>query len=281
MSTSILSLFQSPTYGSALADVAQASMRPNFEVQFAALQNQVINRVNKEIAAANEDTGKIDAFLLLEKNRTERALAGIEDFGVSVTRNHNTLADIGDQLGDIGGLVDGAAGGDTAAFDKLLAQINSTTDALINVDGVTTGILFEDGIASAKSGGMLRKANGEKATGYADFADANEAKAAIVVAIDRLRSVQTLTDIKIDVANGIQEKVGSKLASLGLQIEAARTASAAEKADTVAKVKEKYAELLQSLSLGFEGNAAMADYFAKHLLSPAEVDRGSVMNLFT
>lgn len=300
---SIGALFSGSHYGSPLADVAQASMRPTFELQFSLLQNQVISRLNKEIEKANESTEKIDAFLVLEKARLERMSEGMNKFRVDVSRNHNLLADVNDAVEDLQKALTSAKAGDSTAFDTLLTQINSMSERLVTVDGTTTGIIYDDGVPAIKKQGLVRYTDGDgatqKATSYADFAvtvtdpdpdvaaaksaeaTADAAASAVSMAISRLLNAQTQTDLKIDTVISMDNKVGKKITEATLDIEAAKTASQAEKADAVAKLKDKYSQMLNALSIGFEGAAAQSEYFAKHLLAVQEVDRGSVMNLFT
>lgn len=277
----ISAMFSGPKYGSVMADVSAMSMRPTFELRFAQLQNQIISRLNKEIEAANADTPRIDSFLLLEKSRLERVSSGLNQFQLDTARNYNALIDINTRTSELSGLIATADGGDTAAFDALLAEINDGTDRLIQVDGVSSGILFEDGVRSLKADGAVRTASGTKATSYADFASAAEASAAIIDALSRIGSVQTLNGTKVEIVNDVKDRVDTELTVLTLDIEATRTADAAEKTNAVTRLKEQYGQMLNALSLGFEGNMAMTEYFANHLLAPAEVQKGSVMNLFT
>lgn len=277
----ISAMFMKPQYGSVMADVAAMSQRPTFELQFSMLQEQIVQRLNKEITAANEDTGRIDAFLALEKARLERTREGIADFRLSVTNNHNIMADISDKLGDMTSIVADAEAGDPTAFNSLLAEIETMTGNLRIPNGIAVGILFEDGVRGLKNDGVLRTDAGVKATSYADFANATAARSAITTALTRLTEVQVQTDTKIDMVVDLDTRIGKSLLSLSIEVEAAQTEEANKKAEAVSKLKEKYTHMLQALSIGFEANYAMTDYFAKHLLMPADVEKGSVMNLFT
>lgn len=280
------SLFSGSHYGSPIADVAQASMRPTFELQFSLLQNQVIDRLNKEIEATNGSGEKVDAFLLLEKARLDRVSEGMDKFRIDASRNHNLMADISDLMLEGGdAALSSAASGDSTDFDALLAKINTMADRLISLDGSTTGIMFEDGVRSIKNNGLVRYTDGsgasQKATSYADFATAADATTALSDAVDRLIGAQTLTDLKIETVVDMQGKVGERIIAASLDIQVAQSSGQAEKAKAVAGLRDKYAQMLNALSIGFEGAAAQSEYFAKHLLAPTEVDRGSVMNLFT
>lgn len=277
----ISAMFMKPQYGSVMADVAAMSQRPTFELQFSMLQDQIVQRLNKEITAANEDTGRIDAFLALEKARLQRTREGIGDFRLTVTRNHNTMADISDKLGDMTDAVADAAAGDPTEFNRLLAEIETMTENLKNPNGAAVGILFEDGVRGLKNDGVVRTDAGVKATSYADFADVTAARSAITSALARLTAAQVQTDTKIDLVIDLDTRIGKNLLSITIDIEAAQTEEANKKTEAISKLKEKYGHMLQALSIGFEANYAMTEYFAKHLLMPADVEKGSVMNLFT
>lgn len=285
----ITGMFSAPHYGSGMADVAQMSMRPTFELQFSLLQDQVIKRLNTEIEQSNQSTKKVDAFLVLEKARLQRLTEGMDKFHVDAGRNHNTLADMNDLFTELQGHLTAMAddSADSSAFDAVLAKLNGAADYLINVDGTTTGIIFEDGTRGIRDNGALRFDNGDgsgrshKATSFADFGTKAKASAAISEAVSRLYAAQIQTDLKIETIVGLDEKAGMQIAEVTLEIEAAKTAAQGEKAAAIAKLKDKYAQMLNAMSIAFEGSAAQSDYFAKHLLAQSEVQPGSVMNLFT
>ena len=81
------------------------------------------------------------------------------------------------------------------------------------------------------------------------------------------------------VAENIRENTAKNIRATILQIEAARIAEQADKANEVAKIREEYGQLLNALSLAFESSQVFADQLGQKLFDPNAVPAGSVVNI--
>jgi hypothetical protein len=262
-----------------------AASRPAFELQFSQLQNTVINRINQEIEKVNKDNSgsNVDAFLVLEKTRLGRMSDALSSAQMMVGRAFNGAKENYNDLSELDGLVDTAAS-DPTAFNTLLAKINQTTSLIQAVDGTAVDVLVPDGVPEMKRDGALRVTrNGEsvKVTSFADFADASEAHAAITQGLSRMASVVNVLNIKADVVASRKMETDKSLSSVSLQIEAIKTEASAERATKIKELQDKYSQMLNALSVMFEGQQAINDGMSKNLFSGPDVQKGSVMNMFT
>lgn len=276
--TGILDMFSGGNIGQSLAGLAKASARPNFELRFSQLQNTIINRVNKKIEEINADnTGAVDATKVLEKARMQRASDILNAYQGELTNQYNGVADIYNNLLNLD------PSGDTAQFDALLAKINETAGLLPNVDGTGAGVYTLDGVDQLRDVGVLQVTrNGEqvRVTSYADFVDAAEAEAAVSDALGRAAASVNIINTTIDSVNGLRESVDKRLTAVTLDIEATKTEVSASKAAKIKELEQQYAQMLNALSLSFEGSQSVTERL-QALFNETEYQKGSVMNLFT
>lgn len=271
------------SFASAFGGLANVSTRPSFEFQFNALQNSVIDRINKEIEKVNEASSEntVDAFLLLSQRKLETFTENLDTFRFFNSRNAWTIPDLKTKLGE---LQTASGNGDAATFDSILAQVNDAVGNMQVPNGTTIGIYIADGITAIRRDGLLnvdRAGVTTKITAYSQFTDNAEAQASISAAITRLDNSYNSVILKAEAAEKLRVMTASKLTSVSFQIEAARTAAEAEKAAELAKLREDYGRLLNSISLAFEVNQAAAEQLGKGLFNADDVEPGSVMNLFT
>ena len=271
------------SFASAFGTLASAAARPNFEVQFNILQNSIIDRINKDIERINEASteNQVDAFLLLSQKKLTIFKDNLERFTFVNARNAWTIPELKTKLDQLTAAVNA---NDTATFDSVLAQVNEIVGNMQVPDGTNVAITIPDGIAALRRDGILnvdRAGVTTKITAYSQFANSAEALAAIASAQTRLDSSFVSVMIKAEAAENIRVLTEKNLTSTVFAIESARTASEAEKAVELAKVRENYAQLLNALSLAFESSQAMAEQLGKNLFDPNKVAPGSVMNLFT
>lgn len=280
----VIDLFGGAELGRGLAATAQMAARPNFELQFATLQNSLIDRINKKIDEVNKDkTDNVDAFLVLEKVRLTRTSDALTAYKAETLRAYAGVQDINAKLMDLDGLVDGAAS-DPEAFDLLLGQINQIADLTKPINGIPVGVMTDDGIAKMRRDGVVqvtRDGSPVKVTSYADFTDAAEARTAISEALTRTLSSISILAVKADAAAAQLSDINLRLTAVTVDIEAKKTATAAEKQQKVKDLEEQYALLLNTLSVMFEGQQSIADHLGRSLFNPPELEKGSVINMFT
>ena len=82
-----------------------------------------------------------------------------------------------------------------------------------------------------------------------------------------------------DTTGHTRENTAKNIRATILQIEAARIAEQADKANEVAKIREEYGQLLNALSLAFESSQVFADQLGQKLFDPNAVPAGSVVNI--
>lgn len=275
--TGVLNLFSGANIGQTLAGLAQTAARPGFELRFSQLQNTVINRINQKIEAINNDsTGVISPQMVLEKARMQRTSDILNGYQNELTNQYNGVADIYNKLMDLDEE-------DPAAFDKLLGQINQTASLLPSVDGTPANVFTLDGVADLRDNGVLRVTRDGAQVAvqkFSDFADVNEAKAAIAEALSRVSASVSIINTTVDSVDGLRNSVDKRLTAVTLEIEAAKTTASAEQAAKVKEMEQEYARMLNALSLSFEGSQQVTQRI-QSLFSEQEIQKGSVMNLFT
>lgn len=275
--TGVLNLFSGANIGQTLAGLAQTAARPGFELRFAQLQNTVINRINQKIEEINNDnTGVISPQMVLEKARMQRTSDILNGYQNELTNQYNGVADIYNKLMDLDE-------GDPEAFDRVLGQINQTASLLQNVDGTPANVFSLDGVADLRDNGVLRVTRDGAQVAvqkFSDFADVNEAKAAISDALSRVAASVNIINTTVDSVDGLRNSVDKRLTAVTLEIEAAKTTASAEKAAKIKEMEQEYARMLNALSLSFEGSQQVTQRI-QSLFSEQEIQKGSVMNLFT
>lgn len=275
--TGVLNLFSGANIGQTLAGLAQTAARPGFELRFAQLQNTVINRINQKIEEINNDnTGVISPQMVLEKARMQRTSDILNGYQNELTNQYNGVADIYNKLMDLDE-------GDPEAFDRVLGQINQTASLLQNVDGTPANVFSLDGVADLRDNGVLRVTRDGAQVAvqkFSDFADVNEAKAAISDALSRVSASVNIINTTVDSVDGLRNSVDKRLTAVTLEIEAAKTTASAEKAAKIKEMEQEYARMLNALSLSFEGSQQVTQRI-QSLFSEQEIQKGSVMNLFT
>ena len=259
--------------------------RPNFELQFNILQNTIINRLNDKIDEVSADDGlqnaKVDVFLANAAKKLNVVQQGIETFFFENARNINGVSAIAEHLDNLDLALDE---GDTAAFDASLEKVNNTIGYLKVTDGTSAGIYTSDGIQKLRNSGAVRYDNGgtpTKATQYADFADATEARAAVAAARTEIGNIAEALVLKAEGAEVVRQKTTQNLNSTLLQIEAAQIADQATKAEEISKLREEYGQLLNALSLAFESSQVLTERLGAKLFEAPELDAGSVVNIFS
>lgn len=270
---------RSLAYG--LSALSNVSARPNFELQYNILQNSIVERINKEIEAVQaSSTETIDAVLISTKNKLTLFSDNVHTFVFQNNRNAWTISDLKTK---VNGLSTALNNGDTAGANVLLAEIDRNVGNMTVPNGTPIGIFLQDGIAAIRRDGLINVDSGSgpvKITSFSQFANNGEAVTAYNNATAKLDKVAYAVLANAEGAEKLRSLADKNLAAVSLEIESAKLASQAEQAAALKKVRDKYSQFLNALSLAFEGNQAMADQLGKNLFNPNQISPGSVMNMF-
>ena len=277
-------IFGGASIAQALVRTATLASRPNFELQFNQLQNAVIDRLNKKIEEVSADdglvNGKVDIHLLNEKKRLLKFGENVDNFIFDNSRNINGVNGL---IGHLTNLSTALTDNNTTKFNSVLSKINETLGNLHLSNGIAVGIVIPDGIHEIRRDGLVNYDNGgttTKATSRSDFADDAAASAAISAAQTKAARILETLVFKAEGAAVVQDKAAKNLNGTLLEIQAALVAKDADKALAISKVRDQYAQLLNTLSLAFESNQALTDKLATGLFEDPYIDTGSVVSIF-
>ncbi len=264
---------QSFSVGASLANLANISARPNFELQFNALQNRLLDQLVVKIEELNDDSivNRVDVFLELEKKRMQRLTPLLEDYEAQTVSNRTTALGMSDDLTTLEGL---ASGGDATAFDTLLAQLDSDLALIKNVSGLSVGLNVKDGLVRMQGDGI-------GIGSYASYASDADRQQAVTDAKTKLDIAASVTTLNLDAVRSIQESVLEKIISTTIQIEAVQIADKAEKTEAIKQMRDDHSRLVKMLSLAFEVNQSRAEIFTQQLLEGPQFQPGTVLDLFT
>ncbi len=256
-----------------LGRLAIIAQRPNFELQFSILQNKLIDQLAEKIEKLDEKSvvNNVDVFLELEKRRLQRLNPLVDRFKNQTVMNLAITKGVIDNLGTLKTL---ASGGDATAFDNLLAKIDKELLSIRKVSGLAIGFNVRDGLVEARDGGL-------GISNFSSYADATEREDAVTAALSKLQSGVLVLLSNLDAINTFQESVGSKLASVTLQIESVQLADTGEKIAEIKKLRDKHSQFLNALSLAFEINQARAELLTGMLLEPPSFGKGTVLDIIT
>ncbi len=142
------------------------------------------------------------------------------------------------------------------------------------MSGLAIGFNVRDGLVKARDEGL-------GISDYSSYADATEREDAVTAALSKLETGVLVLLSNLDAINTFQESVGSKLASVSLQIETVQLAETGEKLAEIKKLREKHSQFLNALSLAFEINQARAELLTGMLLEPPKFGKGTVLDIIT
>ena len=256
-----------------LGRLAIIAQRPNFELQFSILQNKLIDQLAEKIEKLNDKSvvNNVDVFLELEKKRLQRLSPLVDRFKNQTFMNLAITNGVIDDLSTLKAL---ASGSDATAFDNLLAKINKELLSIRKVSGLAIGFNVRDGLVKVRDEGL-------GISNFSSYADATEREDAVTAAKSKLEFGVLVLLSNLDAINTFQESVGSKLASVTLQIEAVQLADTGEKIAEIKKLREKHSQFLTALSLAFKINQARAELLTGMLLDPPRFGKGTVLDIIT
>ena len=276
-------IFTGHSFARGFANSATISGRPRFELAFNILQNTIIDRLNNKVKEATADDGlvnNIDPFLVSSQKRLQRFKGDLDRFIFDNSRNVNATGGLAQRLDRLQTALDND---NTDAFNAVLGEINQVVGNTHISNGIPIGIYIDDGVTKLRREGFLSTSDDDgtkvAATARSDFADDAAAQAAIDSAELNIANIASVLLLKAEAAENIRTNTESNLKSTILQIEATRIADQTEKANELAKIREEYSQLLNSLSLAFESSQAVADQLGQNLFDPNSVPPGSAVNI--
>ena len=276
-------IFSRDSFAHGFANTAIISNRPRFELAFNALQNTIIDRLNDKITEVTADDGivnDIDPFLVSSQKRLQRFQADLNHFIFDNSRNINAAGGLAQRLDSLQTALEAD---NTDDFNAILDKINQAVGHTHVSNGTTVGIYIDDGITKLRREGLVSTTDGDgttvAATARSDFADDAAAQAAIDAAELQIANIASVLLLKAEGAENVREHSAKNLRATILQIKAARIAEQTDKANEVAKIREEYAQLLNSLSLAFESSQVVADQLGQKLFDPNAVPAGSAVNI--
>ena len=263
-------------FAQSFARLSQAAARPAFELQFAAAQNAVLDRLDRQIADLQQDDLFLGqtAGLRIEASRLENRLPEVEGYRDSVTNNRTTVLDIMDALAEARALADP---GTVAEFDTALSGALAQVEKLQTTPFALIGI--NDNLLATKP---QVEADLEAITtnNFATAADVTAVQAAIDAVSNTLAATLTVLEINDDMAFDQVKALKRQLEEANRRIDALEVAERQERLDEVNELREQASRTLTVISLGFEGGQAASRFLTENLSFDRKPPPGSVLNLF-
>lgn len=263
---------------SGLVRTSMAGSRPAFELQFNALQNAWITRINKKIEEYNAIKQETNLTVDLDIKR-QRLLSDADEIGAYVDRqgsNRGYLTDISDQL------------------TLLSVELDPTQFAAIRddikyrVDLLKTTFLDQFGIADGLQGLKNKFANGFTVTGAPNTSGDFEtltvgtlSSSQIVEIKNQVESKLYLVQTNRDTSLAQQDNITDQLADVDASISKVKEDLLSAKMNEVNEMRQKAAAILNIISLNFEVANGQQSQFAQGAIYGQSNGRGSVMNLFS
>ena len=259
----------------ALVQLAQNATRTNFEVQFNATQNAMLERFNERVEEfQNSDFGEAKTVRLrLKAASLERDLELARAAKSVVSSNRLTVKDLVTQLDELRSLADP---GTVSEFEAKRTEVLETLDKLRAATGTILGA--PDGLVGAKSNG-LAAIEGIVTNSFATQADIDTVQDSIDTVVDELNASLTILEINQDIATNTISSKDRVLGQIDREIDAIQSAERSKSIDEIQALEQETANVLSNISLSFEASRFLTQYVADNL-SPQTIEPGSVLNLF-
>jgi hypothetical protein len=260
------------------AQLSNTAARPNFELAFGALQNTLLERLNKRIVELNEQNktkNNVSALMFLEAKRFEATKPLLDNYAFGTARN---IANVDDSIALLNEMSADSSTANAEEFDAKLAALKDNIGNIKQVNGAHIGMFVSDGLQSIVQTGVQVKT-------YDEYAAEGDPEAARQAAISELRTQLTnagMTAVtNYEAVSALKERVDERLNGVLLQIKAEQLAGQAEDAKAIQDMQVEYHDLLNALSLAFEVDQAKSEQLTKSLLLPPEFEKGSILNVFS
>jgi predicted nuclease with TOPRIM domain len=269
---------------STLADIGNKAGRVGFELGFNLLQNQVIERVNKEITKVNESASENKTEIQELQRRHTRltnALPVIERYIFDTQTNGLRLGEI---AADIVTLKDSfsAEGDATTVTAGEIAIFNSRRDALVEKFRLLTQ-LFHPRVTDGNVIAYLKNeiTNLQALTPVAGTNQAANTTITTYLTTLRERALDAQeTSLRAFAAAGeLRQQIRRQVAEIQADFVEIASAEKAKKAADVQALQERFANVLQAISLSYEVRSGLFDSLAT-ALKPRTIPPGSILSLF-
>lgn len=256
----------------------QSAAAPNFELQFFNTQNAVLDKLNKDIDAIQNNVSSKGATAMLnvqiKKIETEKV-----DIDAYKQRTDAKSKKIRAATGYITDLLSLAKPGSVAEFDEKFAHLRNTYEKMKTPTYERYG--NRDRLRQAKND-ALTQIDAFSHNNFATQQDIDDAVAFLNGLQGRLNTSKALIDINADIAFRKQSQAQGKILELRSQI--FKIENAAQRAAT-AKVTEKqeyYSQVLTIFSLAFDSSQSFTSLIAERVnFRNDKPEAGSVLNLFS
>ena len=264
-------------FGQSFAQLAQASARPSFELQFNAAQNAVLDRLDQrieELQAKDLFLGRTAA-LRVKASQLEARVPELEQYRQRVTDNRTTTLDVLNALGDARNLADP---GSVAEFDAKLAEAVELVSRLQTAPFALIGI--DDGLLQTKPQ-VESDLAAITTNNFATAADIQAVQDAIDAISETLGTTLSVLEINDDNAFDALTALQRQQDEVQRQIDNIETDERQQRLDEVNELREQASRTLTIISLGFEGSQNLGNFLTENLRIGQPPEPGSVLNLFT
>lgn len=271
-----------------LANVAKGGGRPAFELGFSQMQNTLIGRLNDEIHKVNEAGGSKAESLRLQSDGAKLAknMPIMEKFLFDTETNKNRIGTVLTKIASMIGLFsddDNISAADITAFDatrqEAVDELNKMSQ--LSYVGFTDGNIIQRLKNEVTALAALTPVVG---TVDATGAPTTNVNRSVLTSLETLQNTATVAQ---DVSTNsiyaivdIRENMYSKMADIQTSVTELNSTVQLQKLSEVEALKEKYANILSSISLSYEVSQTMTDGLASQLTRQSP-EKGSVLNLFT
>lgn len=272
-----------------LANVHQQARGPEFELQFNQLQNTVIRRLNQEIKEINEAGGSEHEIRALQSKGRKYAenLPKVEKFLFDTETNKGRLATMFDKVTTMVSKFtddDNMSAQDVTDFNTLRDEVVDEMNKLWQLSYVG----FTDG-------DIIRRLKNELSTvqamapveGVVDpegTDPATNVNRATLTALEKFQTevstAQTVTNNSIYAIFNIRKDMLGEMSTIQAEITEINSSDQLKKIAEAEQVQQRYAALLESISLSYSVQSGFANDLAKSLSSPIP-EKGSVLNMFS
>lgn len=292
----------------ALVRVSQAAAGPAFELQFHALQNNVLDRMNKEIAAlqnAKPSTAKtahlevrikgLKKSLELAKEfqaRTEATIPAVE----AVLEQLSELSSLAGQAttggggngggnGRGGGNGNGNGGGNGGGNQNaaLVAEFEETLASTIAGIESLPARSFEPFGAPNRLSTVKQQAisalNALEHNNFKKQKDVDAVQTALSDLSAQFSASLEVTRINEDIAERLIDSTAGKIDNAEGAIDEIRLDERLGRLRQISERRDYFSRVLTSLSLAFEASRNLTSYVANGAVLPQQPDRGSILNI--
>ncbi|MFC1673820.1 hypothetical protein ACFL12_06695 [Pseudomonadota bacterium] len=248
----------------------------------------MIGRLNEEIHAVNEASGSKSDLLRLQREGRSMAenLPKIEKFLFDTETNKGRLANFYDKLNTMVGMFsddDNISATDVTNFNTVRQEAVDELNKMhqLTYTGYTDGNIMQRlknelaGLEALAPVEGIVDASGAPATNVN-----REVLTSLETLQNKTATAQDVTLNSIAAVFDMRKHMLSDMSTIQAAVTEINTSEQFTKLAEVEALKEKYANLLHSISLSYEVSSGIADGLASQLSKPIPA-KGSVLNMFT